>query len=59
MITDFWGEGYHAGMNGATYGENPYEGKQGAAAWAFGCSEGMKDRNKTALRKILSAIAGE
>lgn len=53
---DYWTEGYRAALNGATYSDNPHEGQNGATAWAFGCGQGMKDRNKEAFRRILSAL---
>jgi len=55
---DFWSLGYRAGLAGRVYADNPFEGKAGATAWAFGCSEGMKERNRRAFTGILSRIAG-
>ena len=54
MKPDHWTEGYRAALNGATYADNPYEGKPGATPWAFGCSEGMKERNRCALAGIMA-----
>ena len=53
---DYWTEGYRAAMNGATYADNPHEGKAGATAWAFGCAQGMRDRNAAAFGRILAAL---
>ena len=55
--TDPWSEGYRAGLNGATYAENPHEGGPGATAWAFGCSEGWRERNRLAFCRIVKRIA--
>lgn len=57
MSEDFWGEGYKAGLAGKSYPDNPYEGKAGATPWAFGCSQGMRDRNTEAFGRILSPVA--
>ena len=51
-----WDSGYRAGLEGLTYADNPIEGENGATAWAFGCSEGMKERNRLALGGLLKAI---
>lgn len=53
---DYWTEGYRAGLAGAGYDANPYEGQQGASAWAFGCGEGLKERNRLAFRTIIYAL---
>ena len=53
---DHWAEGYRAALDGATYQDNPHEGKQGATAWAFGCGEGMRARNSWAFRPISNSI---
>lgn len=53
---DYWTEGYRAALGGAVYGDNPHEGGQGASAWAFGCSEGMKERNRRSFLNLISAI---
>jgi len=51
-----WSEGFRAGLNGATYDDNPHQ-EPAATAWAFGCSEGMKERNRLAFRSIIAGIA--
>lgn len=54
---DHWAEGYRAALHdGKQYPDNPHEGKPGATAWAFGCSEGMKERNRRGLAVILSKL---
>lgn len=55
--TDAWSEGYRAGMAGQTYTDNPYSGRRGDAAWAFGCGEGMRARNRSAFRQIIEELA--
>jgi hypothetical protein len=50
-MSDPWTEGYRAALDGATYDNNPHHEPQ-ATAWAFGCSEGMKERNRLALRAL-------
>lgn len=50
-----WDEGYRAALNGATYDDNPHQ-EPAATAWAFGCSEGMKERNCRALGALVQAM---
>jgi ribosome modulation factor len=59
MKEDYWDEGYKAGLSGKDYRDNPYEGKRGATPWAFGCSQGMSDRNTEAFNRIMTAIRDE
>lgn len=59
MTQDYWTEGYRAGLSGKHYADNPYEGGHGATAWAFGCSQGISDRNKEAFKSILAALSGQ
>ena len=60
MKIDYWQEGYNSALlHGKTYSENPYEGKEGATPWAFGCSEGMKEPNKQAFGQIMKALESE
>jgi len=57
MERDFWNEGYQAGKAGKVYADNPHEGSEPAAtAWAFGCCEGTKARNKAAFRSLLAEM---
>lgn len=56
MKLDYWSEGYSAGLSGRTYADNPHEGKQGATPWAFGCGEGMRERNRQSLSAIVSGL---
>lgn len=56
MQIDHWSEGYRAGLAGLAYDASPYEGKPGACAWAFGCGEGMKERNRRGLSQIIEMI---
>ena len=58
MARDHWSEGYHAGIAGLTYVDNPHENGKGGTAWAFGCSEGMKERNRVAFRAIIKELEG-
>lgn len=53
-----WDEGYRAGLNGSGYDDNPHTEPK-ATAWAFGCSEGMKERNRQALRAIVDTFTTE
>jgi ribosome modulation factor len=55
-MTDPWTEGYRAAVNGATYDDNPHQEPK-ATAWAFGCSEGMKERNSRALDALMEELA--
>lgn len=55
---DFWTLGYRAGLAGLVYADNPFEGQKGASAWAFGCSEGMKERNRRAFAQLVYRLAG-
>lgn len=59
MKPDYWTEGYRAGLDGAGYDANPYGNAQGGTAWAFGCAEGLKERNRQAFRAIVETLAGE
>lgn len=60
MKPDFWSEGYDAALRGATYAENPHEGTEPAAtAWAFGCSDGMKEWNRRALSELIKQLSGD
>lgn len=52
---DPWSEGYRAAINGATYDDNPHS-EPNATAWAFGCSEGMKERNRRAISAIVAGL---
>lgn len=56
---DHWSEGYRAGLQGKGYADNPYEGQAGATPWAFGCSQGMADRNTEAFQRIMTALQGD
>lgn len=54
-----WEQGFIAARdNGATYTDNPHSGKDGTA-WAFGCGEGMKERNRIAFQAIMQTLQGE
>lgn len=54
---DCWTQGYRAALHeGKRYPDNPHKGEPGATAWAFGCSEGMKARNRRAFASIVSAL---
>lgn len=56
---DPWSEGYRAARDdGATYDDNPYQEPE-ATPWAFGCSEGMKERNKRAFQAIAEKLGQE
>lgn len=55
-MQDPWNQGYQAGLAGIGYAANPLEGTPGAAAWAFGCGEGWKERNRRAFREIINAL---
>jgi ribosome modulation factor len=55
MKPDYWTEGYRAGLAGLTYSDNPYQ-EPGGTAWAFGCGEGMKERNRRAFSTIVAAL---
>lgn len=55
---DPWSRGYREGLDGATYDQNPYGNGKGGSAWAFGCSEGMAERNRQAFRAIIEALRG-
>lgn len=57
MKTDYWAEGYQAGLAGKVYDDSPYDKGEGGTPWAFGCSEGMKDRNRKAIRQIMATIS--
>lgn len=59
MKPDYWTEGYRAGLSGKHYADNPYEGGHGATAWAFGCSQGISDRNTEAFERIFAALTGQ
>ena len=59
MKPDYWTEGYRAGLSGKHYADNPYEGGYGATAWAFGCSQGISDRNIEAFERILAALTDQ
>lgn len=56
MKPDNWGEGYQAGLAGLSYDDNPHKAEPAGTAWAFGCSEGMKERNRLAFAGIMSAL---
>ena len=51
-----WGAGYRAGRAGAEYSDNPLTEAEGATAWAFGCSEGWRDRNRSAFDNIMHTL---
>jgi hypothetical protein len=51
-----WDSGYRAGLSGFDYSDNPIEGEKGADAWAFGCSEGLKARNRLSLNELTQAL---
>lgn len=53
---DRWTEGYQAGLAGKQYTDNPYEGQDGASAWAFGCGEGWRERNRQAFGAIIMGM---
>ena len=53
---DTWAEGYQAGLNGQSYYDNPYPDNDGGTAWAFGLSEGLRERNRRALAGLLNAM---
>jgi hypothetical protein len=55
-MADHWTEGYNAGLQGIPYSGNPYEGKQGSTAWAFGCGEGLKERNRKSFQDIIANL---
>lgn len=52
---DYWTEGYIAARDcERDYCHNPYEGNEPAATqWAFGCSEGIKERNRRGIVHLL------
>lgn len=53
-----WDEGFRAGKGGLVYKDNPYpENDKRSDAWAFGCSEGMKERNRQAFKTIIKRTA--
>ena len=57
MTLDPWTQGYRTALNhGASYSDNPHKGEPAATAWAFGASEGMKDRNRNAFGAILESL---
>ena len=56
---DPWTLGYRAGLNGKQYADNPLEGTPDATAWAFGCGQGMKDKNAAAFGRIMEALRAE
>lgn len=54
MSPDPWQQGYTAAKEyGADYSQNPFEHEPAGTAWAFGCSEGMKERNRITLDEIV------
>ena len=56
---DYWTLGYKAGLEGKGYSDNPYEGGEGSTPWAFGCAQGIEDRNVEAFSRIMAALRGE
>jgi len=50
-----WDEGFRAGLAGKTYSDNPHTGHK-ASAWAFGCDQGMKERNRRAFYQLIARI---
>lgn len=54
---DAWSEGYIAARDcERDYCHNPYATEPQATAWAFGCSEGIKERNRRGIAHIMRGL---